>query len=291
MTNETEYEDATASGFTEDINSEMADRDISKFTDFRELYVSKSGHSRLFVASRYGKRYALKCLKQDFMLTPVYRMALRKEFEIGLQLDHPNICRTFSMEDLPELGQTIVMEYIDGKSLQQLIDENRLTAQLGEKIVEETADALDYMHSKQIFHRDLKPSNIMITHNGQNVKVIDFSLSDSDAFDILKQPAGSKGYIAPELLQPHATTTIQSDIYSLGMVINDIFAFTGNTKMNKMAQVCMEKEPSRRPTSKQMILDASRHTPLWQWLIVIALSIVSILLVAHIIETLLTASA
>ncbi len=86
----------------------------SGFSNISEVYVSKSGFSRLLSAVRYGKRYMLKCLKPDFAFTPVYRQALMKEFEIGLQLDHPNICRTISMEPVEELGECIVMEYVDG---------------------------------------------------------------------------------------------------------------------------------------------------------------------------------
>ena len=85
----------------------------SGFSNISEVYVSKSGFSRLLSAVRYGKRYMLKCLKPDFAFTPVYRQALMKEFEIGLQLDHPNICRTISMEPVEELGECIVMEYVD----------------------------------------------------------------------------------------------------------------------------------------------------------------------------------
>lgn len=287
MTRENNYIDSTPSGFTEDISGEMTNKDMGKFSDMRELYVSTSGHARLFVASRYGKRYVLKCLKPDFMFMPVYRMALSKEFEIGLQLDHPNICRTISMENLPELGETIVMEYIDGKTLQQFIDENLLTPQLGEKIVEQTIDALDYMHSKQIFHRDLKPTNIMITHNGQNVKIIDFSLSDSDAFDVLKMPAGSDGYIAPEQKQPGAKASIAADIYSLGMVVNDIFGFTGDSKLRAIAQACMNQEPNKRPTTKEELF-APHRSSLWQWGLVVLLSLASLLLLVHIVQTLLS---
>lgn len=85
----------------------------SGFSNISEVYVSKSGFSRLLSAVRYGKRYMLKCLKPDFAFMPVYRQALMKEFEIGLQLDHPNICRTISMEPVEELGECIVMEYVD----------------------------------------------------------------------------------------------------------------------------------------------------------------------------------
>ena len=76
----------------------------------------------------------MKCLKPDFLYTPIYRQALTKEFEIGLQLDHPNICRTIGMEEVDGLGATIVMEYIDGETLADMIDGKVLTAQMAEKV-------------------------------------------------------------------------------------------------------------------------------------------------------------
>ena len=98
-TTNTEHEAADASsGYTEDINDEMAAANTGSmdksFSNIRERYVSASGHTRLLTATRYGKVYMLKCLKPDYLYTPVYRQALAKEFEIGLLLDHPNICRT-----------------------------------------------------------------------------------------------------------------------------------------------------------------------------------------------------
>ena len=71
----------------------------------------------------------------DFALTPIYRQALQKEFDIGLQLDHPYICHTVGMEQLEGLGQTIVMEYVDGDTLLSLINDGCLTAKLALKIV------------------------------------------------------------------------------------------------------------------------------------------------------------
>lgn len=165
----------------------------NEYKNLKEFYVSESGHARLFTATKYGKRFMLKCLKKDFLYIPVYQQALSKEFEIGLQLEHPNICHTIELEQVDGLGTTIVMEYVDGDNLQTLIDRQQITPSLAEKIVCQLMDALEYMHNKQIIHRDLKPSNIMVTHNGQNVKIIDFGLSDSDSFYVLKTPAGTSG--------------------------------------------------------------------------------------------------
>lgn len=192
----------TTSGFTEDISKEMSNSNPlpveDAFSNLHQCYVSISGHTRIFTATKYGKRFMLKCLKNDFLYTPIYRQALAKEFEIGQQLEHPNICRTIDLEKVDNLGTVVVMEYIDGDNLEQLIKKNALSAELARKIAGQLMDALEYMHNKQMIHRDLKPSNIMITHNGQNVKLIDFGLSDSDSFCVLKSPAGTSGYIAPE---------------------------------------------------------------------------------------------
>lgn len=252
------------SGFTEDISKEMGAAHPlpveNGFGNLSQCYISLSGPTRLFTATRYGKRYMLKCLKSDFLYTPVYRQALTKEFEIGLQLEHPNICRTIGMEDVGYLGTTIVMEYIDGDSLQELINKHALTASVAHKITAQLMDALEYMHNKQIIHRDLKPSNIMVTHNGMNVKLIDFGLSDSDAFCVLKSPAGTSGYIAPEQLLPGAKSEPRADIYSLGMVIADMAKATGDNQLQKMAEICTCRDPQSRPSSIPEIRNLSIHT-------------------------------
>ena len=241
-----------SSGYTTSIDSEMgavsASMD-SAFSHLHECYVSKSGPTRMFTAIRYGKRYMLKCLKADYAYTPVYRQALRKEFEIGLQLEHPNICRTLDMEQIGGLGDTIVMEYVDGETLYTLVNGGLLTEELAMKVVRQLLDALEYMHCKQMIHRDLKPANIMVTHRGNDVKLIDFSLSDSDAFCVLKAPAGTMGYIAPEQLEPGAKADVRADIYSLGKVLQDMAHATRSHTLARLGAACSSTNIGTRPAS------------------------------------------
>lgn len=245
-------ENTGTSGYTEQLDGEMDAPSIpvdSAFSGLRSFYVSPHGHTQLFYASRYGKSYVLKCLKADYLYTPVYRQALVKEFEIGVQLDHPGICRTIGMEDVPGLGPAIIMERVDGCTLAELIGRKGLTKPLARKIAVQAGSAIDYIHSKQVIHRDLKPSNIMVTYNGHNVKLIDFSLADSDAFEVLKQPAGTSGYIAPELLQPGAKADARSDIYSFGMVLARMARITGDRRLSAVAAECTRRNASERPAS------------------------------------------
>lgn len=232
----------------------------SGFADITELYVSNSGHARLFTATRYGKKYILKCLKEDYLYVPTYRTALAKEFEIGLQLDHDNVRRTVGMETIQGLGDVIIMEYVDGCTLKSLIDNGRLTKPLARKVASQLASALDYMHGKQIVHRDLKPSNIMLTYNGMNVKLIDFSLSDSDAFNILKNPAGTSGYIAPEQFNPEAKADAKADVYSFGKVLMDMANITGDKLMKRAAVACARRNAAERPDSVAAVISGQGNS-------------------------------
>lgn len=239
------------SGFVKDITQEVkrqcALQDSNALTNLTPIYVSASGHARLFTARRFGKQYTLKCLKQDFLLSPVYKQALTKEFEIGLQMEHPYICRTIGMEEVPSLGQCIIMEHIDGETLEQCIKRGALTEELACKVATQLTEALDYLHSKQILHRDLKPSNIMLTFNGHNTKLIDFSLSDSDAHCVLKMPAGTTHYLAPEVTSEDYKPNQKADIYSLGVVLKEMAEATGSRRLNRCARLCMQRKPDDRP--------------------------------------------
>lgn len=223
-----------------------------RFSNIKLIYTSPLGPTEIYTATRYGKRFILKALKEQYRNDPILTMGLAKEFEIGIQLDHPNIRRTLGLETVEGLGKVIVLEYIDGCSLARLIDSGDIKNRNARTIVAQIADAIAYMHGKQVFHRDIKPSNILVTHQGNVAKVIDFNLSDSDEFIILKNPAGSVKYMAPELFEPGARPSAEADIYSLGIVFDEIAIATHDDDLARVAQRCTVREPARRP------LDISR---------------------------------
>lgn len=265
------------SDFLDDINGQLGNVNpmATEFSDIKECYVSKSGYTRLLKASRFGKTYMLKCLKKDYLYTSLYRMALNKEFEIGIQLEHTNICRTIGWEEVEGLGPAIILEYIDGETLESLIARGALNRDLARKFVSQLIDVLGYMHNKQTIHRDLKPSNIMITHKGMNIKLIDFSLSDSDTFNVFKAPGGTSGYIAPELFLPNAKSDIRCDIYSFGVLISNMAEATGDKALMQAARVCMDHNPDRRPQSMDAITIPAEYKK-WQIAAVVFLTLTAI---------------
>lgn len=225
----------------------------SHFSNIKLIYSSPHGPTEIYTATRYGRRYILKGLKKQYISDPIYNMGLVKEFEIGILMDHSNIRRTLGLEAVSGIGKVIVMEYVDGSSLESVISSGELTVTSGRSIVEQIADALTYIHSKQIFHRDIKPSNILVSHQGNIVKLIDFNLSDSDDFIVLKNPAGSKKYMAPEQLKTDAKPSAAADVYSLGVVMGEIAAVTGDERLAHAAEKCKNENPAKRPASVSRI--------------------------------------
>lgn len=190
-------------------------RRSEQFSDFTPIPCK--GFNLLCKAKRYGRWWMLKGLKEPYRQDENYKNLLHKEFNILISLQHPNIVSAYSMEEIPEMGTCIVMEWIDGITLEHWSGKKTE----GEGIFLQLLDAVHYIHAKQIVHRDLKPSNIIITHNGNHVKLIDFGLSDTDDFAILKQPAGTPGYISPEQIISRQAD-IRNDIFSIGCILEKI---------------------------------------------------------------------
>lgn len=214
MNEQIEGQGTSASGFLVDGFEGVSDG----FTQLSCVY-SSSDHV-LTRAQRYGRWYLLKSLAPDVADKTVYQEMLTKEFDIAIRVQHPGIVQTVNIEEVPSLGRCIVMEWIDGMNMKRWLEKSPSRAERL-KAFNQLLDALTYLHELGIVHRDLKPGNIMITAIGHNVKIIDFSLADTATHALLKQPAGTAGYISPEQAN-HSAPDVRNDIYSLGVIMRQM---------------------------------------------------------------------
>lgn len=182
--------------------------------------IKNTEYNILAKAKRYGRWWMLKAIRAEEDKQTVFQQMLRKELEILMQMQQPNIVQASGMEYVETLGMCIVMEYVDGIQLDEWLNspkskENRF------RLAEELLKAVEYIHTSGTVHRDLKPSNIMVTRNGENIKLIDFGLADNDHIAILKQPAGTPKYMSPEQAA-NSIPDIRNDIYSLGIILQQL---------------------------------------------------------------------
>ena len=169
--------------------------------DALELIYSSPAGPYLLYKGLFGERIAVfKCLKEEFRGDEVYEAIIRHEYEIAQPLKHPGVCDYLSMIRIEGLGNTIVMEWIDGCTLGDFIGNGPVSPETAKFIVLQLCDAVSYIHRKQILHNDLKPENVMVTREGNVVKVIDFSIADSPSMARGHIPAGTQGYAAPEVI-------------------------------------------------------------------------------------------
>lgn len=235
------------------------------------IHRSEGGWSELYRVDKDGRFRVLKALKPEYRGLALYEQLLRKEYEIGYSLSHPCICEVYGYQDVPGIGNAIEMEWVDGCTLAKLLQEGRVGAKTAKRIALQMCDALSYLHSKQVVHRDIKPSNVLVTHNGKNVKIIDFGLSDSDSFAVLKGAAGTRSCAAPELLAG-SPGDYRSDIWSLGNILRSLLP-----SRRAITRKCMAPEPSRRYSDASEVADALRRPRLW-WALPLLLAAIAFVL-------------
>ena len=222
------------SGFFEENDCSLAPQ-----SELELLSRSQNGVFILYRCQSEGRYYVLKALQPDYRGQQVYEEMLRKEYEIGAALKHPNIREYYDLFEHPLLGNCIRMEWVDGSPLAA---DAVLPKSVRRRLLSQLLDAVAYMHLHQVIHRDLKPDNILVTRNGQNVKLIDFSLADSDSYSILKASAGTPLYASPEQLEGRKGDC-RSDIYSLGVILSE---FAENKRQRAVVAKCLRARSEQR---------------------------------------------
>ena len=201
-----------------------------------------------FRVKLYGKLHFLKRLKAEHVGDIRYQEALRKEFETGYRLEHPNLVRYLSLDD-----NSILMDYVDGETLSQRLTshpdyfKNRKNT---DKFVRQLLDVLGYLHSHQVLHLDLKPDNILFTRINDDVKLIDFGFCYTDTFE--DTPGHTNAYAAPEQLAGNKTD-VRTDIYALGKILE---LLPNHHIYNKVIARCTAENPSDRYQSIEEVAKA-----------------------------------
>ena len=259
--------DDSISGFFEPV-TDYGQPDPGSFSLIHE---SEEGFCLLYRGERAGRFRTFKCLKPQWRESPLHVAMLRKEFELGYPLRHNNIREVYAFLDLEGIGPCMEMEWVDGVSLEEFLQRAPLPEKTFRKLAGELCDALSYLHSRQTFHRDLKPANILVTHGDPCIKLIDFGLADSSASAILKVPAGTRRYAAPEILRG-AAGDARSDIYSLGVVLGQM-----TPRHRPVIRKCLREDPAQRFQSAAAVKDALLQRPRWPLAAVVLLAAAALL--------------
>jgi hypothetical protein len=226
---------------------------------------------------KLGQAVALKFLPPKLAEDPVRRERFFAEVRITRQLSHPNICRVYDIGEI-EGRHFLSMEFIDGEDLASLLKRiGHLTNEKALDIARQLAAGLAAAHERGVLHRDLKPANIMLDGHGR-VRITDFGLAIAQGDETqAAEIAGTPAYMAPEQLAGKGAT-VRSDMYSLGLVLYELYtgkkAFTATTLaelreqkethtprapselregidpvVERLIRRCMERDPNARPSS------------------------------------------
>ncbi|WP_017595402.1 Stk1 family PASTA domain-containing Ser/Thr kinase [Nocardiopsis potens] len=192
---------------------------------------------------RLDRLVAVKTLRHDLARDHIFQERFRREAQSAASLNHPSIIAVYDTgEDVVDGVSLpfIVMEYVDGRTLKELLDDGRKL--LPDRCAEITMGilrALDYSHRNGIVHRDIKPANVMLTRQAE-VKVMDFGIAramndDQATMTQASQVIGTAQYLSPEQARGERVDA-RSDLYSTGCVLYELLTggppFTGDSPVS-----------------------------------------------------------
>ncbi|MFB6873540.1 Stk1 family PASTA domain-containing Ser/Thr kinase [Streptomyces sp. NPDC056323] len=193
--------------------------------------LGRGGMAEVYLAhdTRLGRTVAVKTLRADLARDPSFQARFRREAQSAASLNHPAIVAVYDTGEDYVDGVSIpyiVMEYVDGSTLRELLHSGRKL--LPERTLEMTVgilQALEYSHRAGIVHRDIKPANVMLTRTGQ-VKVMDFGIARAmgDSGMTMTQTAaviGTAQYLSPEQAKGEQVDA-RSDLYSTGCLLYEL---------------------------------------------------------------------
>ena len=215
--------------------------------------------SKLWRMSRDGKYFLVKTTLDN---SEHQLKMLRREYELSIGCDNPHIVHVFTYEYGIHEGDGIVMEYIEGRTLREYLSEKTSLASR-QRIFSELLSAVNYLHKRGVIHNDLKPENILITRADDTLKIIDFGLADKDAFFVWKTLGCTPEYASPELRNQSKDIDARSDIYSIGMIMREIF----DGRYSHIIKRCCKENPKQRYSDiSELQKSWQGRNRVWKWL-------------------------
>lgn len=188
-----------------------------------------------------NREVAIKTLRASMSMDPVSLLRFQREANASSQLNHPNIVEIYDVGE-EDSDHYIVMEYIKGKTLKQLISQRgAMEKHEAISIMDQLVSAVKEAHDKNIIHRDIKPQNILVKDDG-TVKITDFGIATvADQLQLTQADTvmGSVHYLAPELARGEAAS-FQSDIYALGITFYELLTGQVPHHGDQAVQVAMK---------------------------------------------------
>lgn len=220
----------------------MSDQDLRVLGGRYEIHrrLARGGMAQVYLARdrSLDRPVAIKELVPEFATDPSFVERFRREAQAAANLAHPNIVGVYDW-GTQDGTYFIVMEYVDGPSLSQVIRrDGPLHPRRAVELTSEVAGALGFAHSRGVVHRDVKPGNVLLTGSGQS-KVTDFGIaralsSPEESLTQAGSVMGTATYFSPEQAQGLAVDP-RSDLYSLGVVLYEMVTgrppFTGDSPL------------------------------------------------------------
>ncbi|MCX5049568.1 MULTISPECIES: Stk1 family PASTA domain-containing Ser/Thr kinase [unclassified Streptomyces] len=247
--------------------------------------LGRGGMAEVYLAhdTRLGRQVAVKTLRADLARDPSFQARFRREAQSAASLNHPAIVAVYDTGEDYIDGVSIpyiVMEYVDGSTLRELLHSGRKL--LPERTLEMTIgilQALEYSHRNGIVHRDIKPANVMLTRNGQ-VKVMDFGIARAmgDSGMTMTQTSaviGTAQYLSPEQAKGEQVDN-RSDLYSTGCLLYELLTvrppFVGDSPVAVAYQHVREEpqapsvfDPEITPEMDAIVLKALVKDPNYRY--------------------------
>ena len=266
--------------------------------EFESLFAGKYEYIRLLGKGGFAEVYlardkmlerevAIKILLSQYSEDAEIKERFIREARLYAKLDHKNVIPVYDT-GIINGNAFIVMKYIKGQSLKELINSGkRIDFREIKRIIRELADALNYIHENGIVHRDIKPANILIENRTGKYYIADFGIARSESSNTLTQTGliiGTPHYLSPEQIKGKKTDN-RSDIYSFGAMLYELVSgraiFQGVSSIEILYQhvneepedikklvpdcpdeivfvikKCLEKEPNERFQNALQIIDA-----------------------------------